>query len=456
MGRSSQYRVRFAPSTTLSVPSTDLRLTSTDDHTRSRSRSACHGCRMRRIKCDEKFPVCTQCDAKGLVCMPKTRQSPWQLELPWLQSRKLTNMPAVNRRLLQFWLENVCQVMTLDPDNNPMSFPVVEQLADSKALVHALQSVSAGYELYYAPSSIAKSIEERGRALYTIRQEIRAPTAIRVQSFLAVWILGLSAQWIDYSVNAFGEEHLMAARSILDSLLRQKSFPADHPFRPFIVGAFIWWDMACSFLVEPSKQKPLDTPELSTAVAHLRGKFCTLMSHATELFYHLCCLGRYCRALLDSGVRDLDFEDLIEQELLTWEHSSQEESLRTLNESFRLHGLIMLYRLCKKDVGIDHEDYIRNLSQTILYNISQISTDSPLFKFFALPLLSAGAELSEQDQDQRTQVVKWFAVLYSHLRLPTLNWATALLYELWAKKDAGEQTTWLKLMVEKGWALMLG
>lgn len=411
---------------------------------------------MRHIKCDEKFPVCTQCSTKDLVCMPKARQAPWQLELPWLQSRALTTIPAVNRRLLQFWLENVCQVMTLDPDNNPMSFPVVEHLADSKALVHALQSVSAGYELYYAQPSLTTSMEERGKALYTMRQEIKAPTAIRVQSFLAVWILGLSSQWIDHSVGKFGEEHLMAARSILDSLLQQRDFPADHPFRPFIIGAFIWWDMACSFLVEPSKQRPLDTPGIHAAVALLRGKFCTLMSHATELFYHLCGLGRYCRALLDSGIRNPEFEDLMEQELLTWEHSSEEESLRNLNEIFRLHGLIMLYRLCKRDTGFDNEDYIRGRSQMVLHNISLISTDSPLFKFVTIPLLSAGAELSDQDQELRVQVVKWFAVLYSHVRLPNLHWATALLYDLWARKDGGEQITWLQLMVEKGWALMLG
>ncbi|KAK5060208.1 hypothetical protein LTR84_010093 [Exophiala bonariae] len=387
--------------------------------------------------------------------MPKARQAPWQLELPWLQSRELTNIPAVNRRLLQFWLENVCQVMTLDPDNNPMSFPVVEQLADSKALVHALQSVSAGYELYYAPSSITQCIEERGKALYTMRQEIQAPTAIRVQSFLAVWILGLSSQWIDNSVGAFGEQHLMAARAILDSLLQQKDFPVDHPFRPFIVGAFIWWDMACSFLVESSKQKPLDTPEIFAAVTLLRGKFCTLMSHATELFYHLCSLGRYCRIFLDSGIRNQEFEILIEHELLTWEHSSQEDNLKTLNETFRLHGLVMLYRLCK-DVAIDNEDIIRDHSQTILRNISHISTDSPIFKFLTLPLLSAGAELCKEDQEMRVQVVKWFAVLYSHVRLPTLNWTTALLYDLWARRDAGEQINWLQLMLQKGWALMLG
>lgn len=456
MGRTSQYRVRFAPSTILSVPSTEVRLTTADHQVRSRSRRACYGCRMRHIKCDEKFPVCTQCSSKGLVCMPKGRPTPWQLEIPWLQSCALTAIPAVNRRLLQFWLENVCHMMTLDPDNNPMSFPIVEQLVDSKALVHALQSVSAGHELFYSPLSITKSIEERGKALCSIRQEIQSSTAIRVQSFLAVWVVGISSQWIDYSFEAFGEEHLMAARCILDRLLQQKDFPVDHPLRPFIVGAFIWWDMACSLLVEPSKQRPLDTPELCAAVTSLRGKFCTLMSHATELFYHLCCLGRYCRALLETGVHDVEFEDLIEQELLLWEHSSEAQTLKNLNESFRLHGMVMLYRLCKRNAGIDSEDYIRSLSRNILHYISQISTDSPLFKFVHIPLLSAGAELSKKDEDLRIQVVKWFAVLYSLTRLPTSKRATELLYDLWARKDAGEQITWLQLMIQKGCILMLG
>ncbi|KIW71911.1 hypothetical protein PV04_00138 [Phialophora macrospora] len=457
MGRTRRYRVRFANSTTFNVPSKELRLATTDDQTApSRSRTTCYSCRVRHIKCDEKFPVCTQCSAKGLVCTPKGRPTQWQLEIPWLHSRELVAMPGVNRRLLQYWLVNVCQVMTLDPDNNPMSFPMVEQFANSEALVHSLQSVSAGYEFFYDPIRISTSIEERGKALYAIRQEIQSSTAVRVQSFLAVWMLGISSQWIDYSVSVFGQEHLMAARSILDGLLQQSDFPADHPFRPMIVGAFIWWDMACSLLVDPSKQKPLDTPEIYSAVISLRGTFCTLVSHATELFYHLCCLGRYCRALLEFGTKDLDFEDHIEQELLLWEHSSEAEPLMLLNESFRLHGMIMLYSLCHRNVGIDSEDYIRNCSRTILHNISQISTDSPLFKFFTIPLLSAGAELSDHDQLLRTQVVEWFAVLYSLSRLPTNKWATELLCDLWARKDAGEQINWLQLMVQKGWALMLG
>lgn len=363
-------------------------------------------------------------------------------------------MPSVNRRLLRYWLENVCQVMTLDTDNNPLSFPIVQEFSDSKALVHALQSMSVGFECFYAPN--AECLEERGKAMRTIRQDIMSSTAVRVQSFLAVFLLGLSSQWVDFSLDSYGEEHLMAARQILDRLLQQNDLPVDHPFRPLVIGGFIWWDMACSFLVEPSKQMPLDTPEIYDAVISLRGKFCTLISHATELFYHLCCLGRYCRALLDTGNRDLDFEEHIEQQLLTWEHSAEGEPLRALNESYRLHGLLMLYRLCGRSMGVNSEEYIRNRSLNILHNISQIKTDSPLFMFIALPLLSAGAELSEQDQGLRTRVVEWFATLSSYNRLQTYKWTTVLLQDLWVRKDAGDNITWLQLMVEKGWSLMLG
>lgn len=34
----------------------------------------------------------------------------------------------------------------------------------------------------------------------------------------------------------------------------------------FVLGAFIYWDMACSFLLDPQEQQPLNTPQIFNAI----------------------------------------------------------------------------------------------------------------------------------------------------------------------------------------------
>lgn len=401
--------------------------------------------------------MCTQCSAKGLVCMPRGRPPQWEIQTSWLWSRSLLATPALNRRLLQYWLENASHMMSLDPDNNPMSFPILGQLFESEPLLHALQSVSAAYELFYDPDSIQESLVERSKALQTIGHELQTQTTLRPQTFLTVYMLGVSSPWIDHSPNAFGQEHLLAARSILDDLLQQSDF-LDHPYRPFIIASFIWWDMSCSLLVSPADQKPLDTPPIYAAVKSLQGKFCAILSHAIELVFELSCLGRYCRRVCDSSERDLAVEDAFESRLLAWEHSCNAEPVRTLNETLRLHGLVMLYRLCNRRCSLveDTEAYIRECSLSILQNISRISSDSPVFKFVHIPLLNAAAELTVEDASLRKQVMDWSAVLYSTNRSPINSWTIQLLQNHWELKDAGDPNSWLHLMLRRNWRLNLG
>jgi len=104
----------------------------------------------------------------------------------------------------------------------------------------------------------------------------------------------------------------------------------------------------------------------------------------------------------------------------------------------------------------DTEAYIRECSLSILQQISQIRSDSPVFKFVHIPLLNAAAELTAEDQPLREQVLDWCAVLYSTNRSPTNTWAIELLQGHWEQKDAGGYNTWLHLMLQKSWRLNLG
>lgn len=366
-------------------------------------------------------------------------------------------MPAINRRLMQHWVEKASHLWTLDHDNNPMSFPIMEQLSECESLVHTLQSVSAAYEFFYDAHRMHDAVEERGKALSAIGQELRLQPKVTPQMYLTVYMLGVSSPWIDDSPTKFGQVHLMAARSIIDSLLQQATF-VSHPYRTFVIASFIWWDMSCSLLIDPKEQKPLDSVELCSAVSSLHGKFCAITDHAIELIYELDLLGRYCRRLYEGSMPDLALEDALESRLTSWEHTVETEPVKTYNEILRLHGLVMLYRLCGRTTGStdDTEAYIRACACSVMQKVSTIQANSPVFKFVHIPLFNAATELMADDVLWRDQVLGWCAVLYSTNRSPTNKWALELLQSHWQAKDAGGSQTWLELMLTKGWRLNLG
>lgn len=390
--------------------------------------------------------------------MPRGSPNQWQVEDPRLNSRSLSaEMPALKKRLMQHWLEKASHLWSLDHDNNPMSFPIMEQLLEAESLVHTLQSVSAAYEFFYDTRQMHEAREERGKALSAIGRELRLQPTVTPQMYLTVYMLGVSSPWIDNSPSEFGQVHLMAAKSIVDSLLQQPTF-INHPYRTFTVASFVWWDMSCSLLISPAEQTSLDAVELSNAVSSLQGKFCAITDHAIELVYQLGLLGRYCRCLYEGSIPDLVLEEAFESHLLSWKHTNGTEPIKSYNEILRLHGLIMLYRLCGRKTGstIHTEAYIRDCVLSILQKVSIIPTDSPVFKFIHIPLFNAAAELKADDVFWRNEVLSWCAVLYSTNRSPTNKWALQLLESHWQFQDAGSSQTWLQVMLDKGWRLNLG
>lgn len=65
-----------------------------------------------------------------------------------------------NRRLLQYWLENVSQMLVIDPEDNPYSFPALEYISESAALLNVVQSISACHEQYFSPYAPMITLEE--------------------------------------------------------------------------------------------------------------------------------------------------------------------------------------------------------------------------------------------------------------------------------------------------------
>jgi hypothetical protein len=359
--------------------------------------------------------------------------------------------------------------MGVEPDQNPMSFPIIPLLQQSPSLMHALQSVCVAHEGFFIASETY--LQERGKAIELIRLELMAMQHNKmVAQFLTVYLLGLSSAWLDGYQNDFGREHILGARAIIDMLVAAPVKEEDD-FTHFAVGAYLYWDMASSFLFESDQQTLLDTAGLHSAVQILGDKFHPIVGNSMDLHYLLGNLGRYCRLVLDTNTRDASLEAMLEEQLIAWEPSrEQKDEMKMLNGSYRLHGLISLYRICTNSsneedaletpVSLHSErsskTRLRLYALQILKNALSIPEKSNYTNELAIPLLTAGSELTADDEKERAEVRDRLKAIYSLNRLPSNVMAISLLQELWVLRDAGAEISWQELMLLKGWRLMMG
>ncbi|KAF3806796.1 hypothetical protein GCG54_00007045 [Colletotrichum gloeosporioides] len=147
--------------------------------------------------------------------------------------------------------------MVIDPDINPLSFPILDLLDASLSLLHALQSVSTAQQHFFDPSQIERCLEERSIATQLVQREIVNPPKDVIPVFLTVLMLGLSTAWIEGPVTQFGLQHLYGARAFVDIMLADSSLPEENPsVFGFTIRAYLYWDMACAFLVAEGVQQP--------------------------------------------------------------------------------------------------------------------------------------------------------------------------------------------------------
>lgn len=510
---SSKYRVRFAQVKHAipidSVPLQPLQ----EGHralTKGKSKLGCRECKIRRVKCDETYPRCKRCQARGAICRSAARSVQWQIELPWLQlGPSLSPMSCeTNHRLLQYWLEKASQIMVIDPDINPLSFPILQYLELSPALLHSVQSISAAHEQHFSSTCLEKCLEERSYALTLFQQELRDNDKPPQVAFLTILMLGLSSAWIDCDTKTdIGLAHLHGARAIIDTLIKDKGI--NNSYVQLAVGCYIYWDQACAFL-QPSDEafQPYNL-DILTVVQEMRNTYHPLVGHSAELFYLLGNLGRYCRFAIDHGVRDYTLELNFKEQLVTWESRETDRHLVLLTDVFRKHGLILLqstndvqehdwhpdqfndvttdfdpwpsFRCDDGSTGInnnifenqvvyerdngndtdnihlhfDQERDIKEYAIDILKDLAEIPDSHSYHIVLALPLLSAGAELSEEDTEAKDIVRKRFKALFSMNRLPANLFALELLEEIWVLHSQGAEISWLTLMLQKRWNLVL-
>ncbi|KAH7356367.1 hypothetical protein BKA66DRAFT_473729 [Pyrenochaeta sp. MPI-SDFR-AT-0127] len=476
---SHKYHVRFAPPPTFPTPRTSSLNTESDRNQAAavgrracKSRQGCAECKRRHVKCDETFPVCLRCKRRGSLCQSAPRARQWQLELPWLSGNSPSNLDPyeysqTSKRLLQYWCEKSSYIMVADPDHpNPLSFPILAFLQQSQSLALVVETASASHEQFFKKST--KRLEERSRALSLIQSDLASVKTNLIPCFIAVYLLGSMTGWMDCHLDDFGKQHLFGARAILDMIISvPPSKRVEHT--AFAIGAYVYWNMACSFLIAPSDQADSDWPAMDTVVHELADTYIPAVGYSVELYHLLGKVGKYCRRINDKGARDHTLELTWEERLLRWSPYGGNKNHIMLADAYRYHGLINLYRICGSaptseedsempflfvSVEEDLNQVIRQYALQAVHNLMQIPASSGLTNMQAIPLMSAGSELSKEDYTERLEVKERLKAVYSVNRLPANLLTIELLDELWALRDAGIMITWLELMLRKGWSLV--
>ncbi|KAJ6158210.1 hypothetical protein N7485_011036 [Penicillium canescens] len=463
---SSTYRVRFAPVSQAPNPSDDHVSHSRsgtvppDVGKRSRSRSGCWQCKIQKLKCDESFPVCLRCRQRGLICKSSPRSPRWQIETRW------TSCPLdeiVKQPLLQYWLEKASQMMVIDTENNPYSFPILQYFTEAPSLVHMIQCMSAAHQDYFPARGHVVSLEERGRALQLLQRELSQSEKPRA-SFLTIVLLALF-DCASPDPRHSGQQHLFAARNIINGLLlRHQDFLAGTVHDDFLalcVGAFLYWNMCCAHLVDARQPQPPGSTAIVQAVRVLRHKYHPTYGIGAELIYLLGEVGGYCRAVIQLGHRDAIRATELEDKICAFNSPQNNLPLALLYESLRKHGLILLYRVrthpSAVNKGDKEEDIIHRYALDIVCHLSEIPITSSLLNLQALPLLTAASELRSCDINLRYTALDRFNAIYSMNRVPSTLQAVEILKELWVIRDSGLQTSWMEFMLlTKGWSLCVG
>ncbi|KAK9237787.1 sterol regulatory element-binding protein ECM22 [Lipomyces kononenkoae] len=430
---------------------------------RNKSKLGCRECKAKRVKCDEAYPTCKRCQRQGIVCSSAPRLTQWQIETPWLSLQPNT---SVNRRLLQYWLEKVSQTLVIDPENNPFSFPALEYISQSSALLHAIQSVSASHEQYFPANAPIIALEERGKAIACLRKEINQSQHVPYALFLTIMLLAL-AQSADSDTKEYGKQHLFAARTLINSMLQESSMLTtnDSAVR-LCLGMYLYWDMCSSFLVDPCEPQALNLVYISKAVYRMGDWHHPMYGSCSGLLLIIANVGRYCRQILDMPQnRSLVQEAVLEAHLSTWTTTPPNPGLGHLYEAFRNHGLIFLYRsrahaqsgcLADRDMSEAPESLIQQYAEETVRHLMQIPESSYYLNFQSLPLLTAGSELTESNHFLRDQVRDRFRAIYSLNRFPANLLALQLVEELWDARDSGNPSFWLSHTLQKDWRLLLG
>jgi len=335
--------------------------------------------------------------------------------------------------------------------SNPFSFPLLESLSISRSLFHLVRSLSLADQASYKIPQMVQSFDERGLALIALQKEIKNKSVPCGLLLLSTLFLGMSSSWMNGNPSDFGVEHLSAVSAMINKAFAHGVGPPDEMYY-LAIGLYVYWDMACSFLTPFNEALSLreEVFQIARELSTNRPPH-AVTGVAAELFYILGKIGRYQRQVLDIKQRNVDQEKLLEAQLTDWKTPPGERELQNIAECYRLIGFLMLYR-ARGDESYD--GVISVYAGRIVDMLDEIPTTSPRLNFQGLVLMIAGGEI---DDPRRREIVKArFQALYRRKRLQVILYGQQLVEEVWALRDQGTRCSWLTVMLDHGWRIMLG
>jgi hypothetical protein len=421
-------------------------------------RNGCLACKRRKVKCDKTLPSCRHCQRRNELCQRPSQPDIVENALSRLPdslvAERGVNVPNADWELLQDWGDRVCRILcNFTGKSNPLSFPL-ETLTRSRAATHTLQSLSAGYRGSFNLPQSARSFEERSKALKCLRQEIDDKDCATEAILFTVIILGHSSGWLSDETSDFGLEHLLAANTIINGLLRDDATTKSDLFY-VALGMFLFWDMTCSFLA-PLECLPTRNPLLAQVAKHMDAfrPVHPVVGISSELLLVIGSVGRLCRRVWEANVSHPTLERKLETQLLQWRPPTETPELEhaiVVARCLRSTGLVMLYGL---DQTTEREELMAIQVKTVIETLKKVPTSSPYYGFQAFPLAVVSSEIT--DKDSREFFVREFDQLYQHNRLKSNHQALQLVQEIWAKCDSGHRVTLPQIMGQKGWSVMIG
>ncbi|KAJ4113737.1 hypothetical protein NW765_011344 [Fusarium oxysporum] len=433
---------------------------------RTKSRSGCEQCKRRKVKCDERQPICTRCLQRKDTCTGNFSHDTWQIERPWVSNERIPSAPsALENATLRHWYDSACLSMAIFyPPTNPLSYALSGWLRHSKALRHTLESVSEAHQHYFQPDKLALALQTRGLAISSLQNEIdrlqtsqtKQQTLLRT-TILSSLILFVSSAWLDPMGNDAGIMFISGISNTIESLA--DSAPTD-PFAFYLFGLYLYCEAFTSFLV-PTGDSYGSTASVLNAMQ--RPPFDSLIHPVTGVSSTLCPLiseaGRYFRSVLDSkSICMSTFRD-IEARLYKWTPPttiSHQEILLQLSEGYRKIGLIMLYQANATQLGGIGTTTDMHLIDMVLESMGVlrcIPDGHPLLNWVGPLLTIAGPELPSSFEEERALVEITFQRLTRFTRVQTYNRGLELVREIWELREMGIVVSWLEVMLHQGRSL---
>ncbi|ETS84251.1 hypothetical protein PFICI_02276 [Pestalotiopsis fici W106-1] len=479
-----------------------------------KSRSGCESCKRRRIKCDEGQPQCQRCKSRGLVCTGNFKPDVWQIERPWIYTShkrvQRLSMPAtqllrkhqaatknvnihsvpphsarvLENELVRHWFEHTCTIMGIVPQSrNPLSYSLSPYLRRSCALRHSIQCISQAHSSYFTDAHLAEVLEERARALASLRLEIERAfigesACSRAQLLptilLSSLILGITSDWLTKDLTS--QEFLIGANQIVPLLLESgvKQDPVSH----YVLGLYLYWVSVESHIEpwEPDEQHQRQH-EFQLSYLHCIVDRCLantvhpvtgLAAGVLPLMWEA---GRYYRRVSQGYAGDATYAETLQSKLEAWTPPTalcsleKGQPLIALAEAYRAAALLLLYQArCVSDrppmaatsLAMSNETVPNNIKSaisTIVGVLGSLSPGDPLLTSVGPFLVIAGSELQEDQIESRNLIHRIARQVTQYTRVPNFSSALNLVEEVWARRASGSQVTWLELMLQNGYIL---